>query len=81
MVSFLFGYLLDQVNDTVGNLAGDRYSNRETVALVTLGMTTNAAYVEPAHAVPRWHGLSPNSEEMISSHESTTFLLIIRRLQ
>uniref|UniRef100_A0A7N2R6T6 Phosphotransferase n=1 Tax=Quercus lobata TaxID=97700 RepID=A0A7N2R6T6_QUELO len=57
------------VNDTIGNLAGDRYSNRETVASVTLGMTTNAAYVEPAHAVPRWHGLSPNSEEMISSHE------------
>lgn len=81
MVNFLFGYLLDQVDDTIGNLAGGRYYNRETVASVTLGMTTNAAYVEPAHAVPRWQGLSPNSEEIVSSYESTTLLLIIQWLQ
>lgn len=81
MVNFLFGYLLDQVDDTIGNLAGGRYYNRETVASVTLGMTTKAAYVEPAHAVPRWQGLSPNSEEIVSSYESTTLLLIIQWLQ
>ncbi|XP_075655108.1 putative hexokinase-like 2 protein [Castanea sativa] len=57
------------VDDTIGNLAGGRYYNRETVASVTLGMTTKAAYVEPAHAVARWQGLSPNSEEIVSSHE------------
>nr|POE59761.1 hexokinase-9 [Quercus suber] len=36
-------------------------------------MTTNAAYVEPAHAVPRWQGLSPNSEEMVISIEWGNF--------
>ncbi|KAM3756864.1 hypothetical protein ACB098_02G144600 [Castanea mollissima] len=49
------------------------YYNRETVASVTLGMTTNAAYVEPAHAVARWQGLSPNSEEIVISTEWGNF--------
>lgn len=70
-MSLLFGYLVEQVDDAIGNLAGGRYYNRESVASVTLGMTTNAAYVEQSHAVPRWHGMSPKSEEMVSSHEST----------
>jgi len=29
-------------------LAGGRYYNRDNVAAITLGMSTNAAYVEPA---------------------------------
>ncbi|KAL4644495.1 hypothetical protein ACB092_02G168800 [Castanea dentata] len=61
------------VDDTIGNLAGGRYYNRETVASVTLGMTTKAAYVEPAHAVARWQGLSPNSEEIVISTEWGNF--------
>uniref|UniRef100_A0A2N9J9C3 Phosphotransferase n=1 Tax=Fagus sylvatica TaxID=28930 RepID=A0A2N9J9C3_FAGSY len=61
------------VDDAIGNLAGGRYYNRESVASVTLGMTTNAAYVEQSHAVPRWHGMSPKSEEMVISTEWRNF--------
>ncbi|KAH7520367.1 hypothetical protein FEM48_Zijuj08G0136400 [Ziziphus jujuba var. spinosa] len=53
------------VDDTVGHLAGGRYYNRESVAAVSLGMGTNAAYVEPAEAVSHWHGPSPTSGEMV----------------
>ncbi|XP_059641262.1 probable hexokinase-like 2 protein [Cornus florida] len=54
------------VDDTVGDLAGGRYYNKECVAAITLGMGTNAAYLEPeAQAVPKWHGRSPKSGEMV----------------
>ncbi|KAA8546632.1 hypothetical protein F0562_002629 [Nyssa sinensis] len=53
------------VDDTIGDLAGGRYYNRESVAAITLGMGTNAAYVEPAQSIPKWHGASPKSGEMV----------------
>lgn len=56
----------DQVNDTVGTLAGGRYTNKDVVAAVILGTGTNAAYVERAHAITKWHGLLPKSGEMVS---------------
>ncbi|CAK9150591.1 unnamed protein product [Ilex paraguariensis] len=53
------------LDDTIGDLAGGRYYNRDSVAAVTLGMGTNAAYVEPAQSVSKWHGTSPKSGEMV----------------
>lgn len=32
-----------------------------------MGTGTNAAYVERAHAIPKWHGLLPKSGEMVSA--------------
>ncbi|GAV87484.1 Hexokinase_1 domain-containing protein/Hexokinase_2 domain-containing protein, partial [Cephalotus follicularis] len=61
------------VDDTIGNVAGGRYYNRESVAAVTLGMGTNAAYVEPAQSVFRWHGPLPKSGEMVISMEWGNF--------
>ncbi|KAM1175104.1 hypothetical protein ACFX19_028140 [Malus domestica] len=55
------------VDDTVGNLAGGRYYNRESVAAVTLAMGTDAAYVEPANAALQWHGPSPKLGDMVIS--------------
>lgn len=55
-----------QVNDTIGTLAGGRYHNKDAIAAVILGTGTNAAYVERAHAIPKWHGLLPKSGEMVS---------------
>ncbi|KAE9464502.1 hypothetical protein C3L33_03598, partial [Rhododendron williamsianum] len=53
------------VNDTIGTLAGGRYHDPDVIAAVILGTGTNAAYVERAHAIPKWHGLLPKSGEMI----------------
>ncbi|KAF8377702.1 hypothetical protein HHK36_031086 [Tetracentron sinense] len=61
------------VNDTVGDLVGGRYYSSDTVVAVTLGMTTNAAYVEPAEAVPKWHGPLPKSGEMVINMEWGNF--------
>lgn len=55
-----------QVNDTVGTLAGGKYSNPDVIAAVILGTGTNAAYVERAAAIPKWQGLLPPSGEMVS---------------
>ncbi|KAL9341240.1 hypothetical protein Peur_067459 [Populus x canadensis] len=49
------------VDDTVGNLARGRYYNNGIVASVTLAMGSNAAYVEPNEAVPKWQGPMPSS--------------------
>ncbi|KAK9285944.1 hypothetical protein L1049_025146 [Liquidambar formosana] len=57
------------VDDTIGDLAGGRYYSRESVAAITLGMGTN----EPAQAVPRWHGSSPDSGEMVINTEWGNF--------
>lgn len=56
-----------QVNDTIGTLAGGRYYHNGVAAAVILGTGTNAAYVERAHAIPKWNGLLPKSGEMVSS--------------
>uniref|UniRef100_A0A2N9GIF9 Phosphotransferase n=1 Tax=Fagus sylvatica TaxID=28930 RepID=A0A2N9GIF9_FAGSY len=61
------------VNDTVGTLAGGRYSNKDVIAAVILGTGTNAAYVERAHAIPKWHGLLPRSGEMVINMEWGNF--------
>ncbi|GJY15199.1 putative hexokinase [Tanacetum coccineum] len=52
------------VNDTVGTLAGGRYENSDVCVAVILGTGSNAAYVERAQAIPKWHGPHPKSDEM-----------------
>ncbi|KAG5097769.1 hypothetical protein JHK82_047623 [Glycine max] len=57
------------VDETIGGLAGGRYYNRESVAAITLGMNTNAAYVESAEEVANDLTQSPNSSELVISME------------
>ncbi|ESR39419.1 putative hexokinase-like 2 protein [Citrus sinensis] len=61
------------VDDTIGSLAGGRFYNRDSVASVTLGTGTNAAYVESSQAVPKWQGPSPKSGEIVISTEWGNF--------
>ncbi|XP_058068913.1 hexokinase-1-like [Magnolia sinica] len=61
------------VNDTVGALAEGRYISSDVVASVILGVGANAAYVELAHAVPKWHGPLPNSGHMVINMEWGNF--------
>ncbi|KAJ6957938.1 hexokinase-1-like [Populus alba x Populus x berolinensis] len=61
------------VNDTIGTLAGGRYHNPDVIAAVILGTGTNAAYVERAQAIPKWHGLLPKSGEMVINMEWGNF--------
>ncbi|KAH7565329.1 hypothetical protein ACOSP7_020348 [Xanthoceras sorbifolium] len=61
------------VNDTVGTLAGGRYTNKDVVASVILGTGTNAAYVERAQAIPKWHGVPSKSGEMVVNMEWGNF--------
>ncbi|XP_068636784.1 hexokinase-1-like [Aristolochia californica] len=61
------------VNDTIGTLAGGRYYDNDVVIAVILGTGTNAAYVERAHAIPKWHGLLPKSGEMVINMEWGNF--------
>ncbi|KAK8608417.1 hypothetical protein V6N13_023841 [Hibiscus sabdariffa] len=61
------------VNDTVGTLAGGRFANNDVVAAVILGTGSNAAYVERASAIPKWHGPLPKSGEMIINMEWGNF--------
>lgn len=61
------------VNDTVGTLAGGRYVNKDVAAAVILGTGSNAAYVERAQAIPKWHGPLPNSGEMVINMEWGNF--------
>lgn len=62
-----YSCVLVQVDDTTADLAGGRYYNNESIAAITLGMATNAAYIEPPQEVPKWHGPSPESGEMVSN--------------
>ncbi|MQL81968.1 hypothetical protein Taro_014433 [Colocasia esculenta] len=61
------------VNDTIGTLAGGRYYDEDVVIAVILGTGTNAAYVECANAIPKWHGLLPKSGEMVINMEWGNF--------
>ncbi|KAL3829933.1 hypothetical protein ACJIZ3_018735 [Penstemon smallii] len=61
------------VNDTVGTLAGGKYSNPDVIAAVILGTGSNAAYVERAHAIPKWQGLPPKTGEMVINMEWGNF--------
>ncbi|GJR55466.1 ribonuclease H-like domain-containing protein [Tanacetum coccineum] len=58
------------VNDTVGTLAGGRYLNSDVCVAVRLGSGSNAAYVERAQAIPKWHGPYLKSEEMSLCRDS-----------
>ncbi|XP_035836959.1 probable hexokinase-like 2 protein isoform X2 [Helianthus annuus] len=48
------------VDATLGDLSGGRYYNRDCVAAVTLGLATNAVYVESAQFVPNGGGVDKN---------------------
>lgn len=48
-------------------MAGGRYDDNDVVVAVILGTGTNAAYVERANAIPKWHGLLPESGYMVSA--------------
>ncbi|MQL87270.1 hypothetical protein Taro_019813 [Colocasia esculenta] len=61
------------VNDTIGTLAGGRYYDKDVSVAVILGTGTNAAYVERANAIPKWHGLLPKSGEMVINMEWGNF--------
>ncbi|XP_057538301.1 hexokinase-1 [Amaranthus tricolor] len=61
------------VNDTVGTLAGGRYYKGDVIAAVILGTGTNAAYVERASAIPKWHGPLPKTGEMVINMEWGNF--------
>lgn len=61
------------VNDTIGTLAGGRYYNQDVIAGVILGTGTNAAYVERAQAIPKWHGVLPDSGDMVINMEWGNF--------
>nr|CAD1822204.1 unnamed protein product [Ananas comosus var. bracteatus] len=61
------------VNDTVGTLAGGRYHDEDVAVAVILGTGTNAAYVEKAHAIPKWNGLYPKSGNMVINMEWGNF--------
>lgn len=56
-----------QVEDAIGHLAGGRYYNRNTVAAITLGMATSAAYVEPTQAAPEYQSSSNTPNEMVGN--------------
>lgn len=67
-----------KVNDTVGTVARARFSNQDVIAGVILGTGTNAAYVESAHAIPKWQGLLPKSGEMVNSSSEHLFSCVIQ---
>ncbi|XP_027346372.1 probable hexokinase-like 2 protein [Abrus precatorius] len=62
-------HVSSMVDDTIGGLAGGRYYSRDSVVAITLGMSTNAAYVEPAEVVASDLAQSPNSSELVISME------------
>ncbi|OIT05252.1 PREDICTED: hexokinase-1 [Nicotiana attenuata] len=61
------------VNDTVGTLAGGKYTHNDVAVAVILGTGTNAAYVERVQAIPKWHGPVPKSGEMVINMEWGNF--------
>ncbi|XP_044976927.1 hexokinase-9-like isoform X1 [Hordeum vulgare subsp. vulgare] len=61
------------VNDTVGTLAAGRYVDNDTMVSVILGTGTNAAYIEQAHAIPKWHGPLPMYGDMVINMEWGNF--------
>ncbi|KAL8458390.1 hypothetical protein ACS0TY_036054 [Phlomoides rotata] len=61
------------VNDTIGTLAGGKYTNKDVIVAVILGTGTNAAYVEQAQAIPKLQGPLPESGEMVINMEWGNF--------
>ena len=72
--------MLVQVDDAIGDLAGGRYYNKETVAAITIGMGTNAAYVETAPAVPKWNDPWPKSGELVNIYNATNMVFFVSKL-
>ncbi|XP_040961538.1 probable hexokinase-like 2 protein isoform X2 [Gossypium hirsutum] len=64
---------IEQVDDIVGNLAGGRYYDKDCVAAITLGMGTNAAYVDTTQSAPRWHDSLPKKGEIVVCMEWGNF--------
>ena len=64
------------MNDRIGTLAGGRYHNQDVTDAVILGTVTNAAYVERAHAIPKWHGLLPKSGEMVAYYKYLLSIIV-----
>lgn len=69
------------MNDTVGTLAGGKYTHNDVAVAVILGTGTNAAYVERVQAIPKWHGPVPKSGEMVRICSVTIDLLFSLILQ
>ncbi|KAI3845107.1 hypothetical protein MKX03_011169, partial [Papaver bracteatum] len=65
--------LLMQVNDTIGTLAGGKYFNNDVAAVVILVTRTNAAYLERAHAIPKWHDILRKSGDIVINMEWGSF--------
>ncbi|PAN28751.1 hypothetical protein PAHAL_5G176500 [Panicum hallii] len=61
------------VNDTVGTLAAAKYADNDAIAAVILGTGTNAAYIDHAHTIPKWHGPLPKSGDMVINMEWGNF--------
>ncbi|OMO56375.1 Hexokinase [Corchorus capsularis] len=61
------------VDDTVGDLAGGRYYNKDSVAAISLGMGTNAAYVDSAPSAPKWQDSLPKAGEIVINMEWGNF--------
>ncbi|EOA18237.1 hypothetical protein CARUB_v10006729mg [Capsella rubella] len=57
------------VDNTIGELAGGRYYHKDTVAAVSLGMGTNAAYIEKAQEISMWKSAIPEPKEIVVSTE------------
>lgn len=53
------------MDNTIGELAGGRYYHKDTVAAVSLGMGTNAAYIEQAQEISRWKSTIPQPQEIV----------------
>lgn len=50
----------------MGTLAAAKYVDNDVIAAVILGTGTNAAYIEHAHTIPKWHGPLPKSGDIVS---------------
>ncbi len=70
-----------QINDTIGTLAGGRYDDNDVIAAVILGTGSNAAYIDHADAIPKWHGSLPKSGNMVcffSPYFCSSVCLLVR---
>jgi len=47
-------------------LAAAKYADNDAIAAVILGTGTNAAYIDHAQTIPKWHGPLPKSGDMVS---------------
>jgi len=47
-------------------LAAAKYADNDAIAAVILGTGTNAAYIDHAHTIPKWHGPLSKSGDMVS---------------